>query len=307
MASLIEKISNDNIIRKDILEKDYYVTLILEELSAKQDLIKAYFKGGTALYKALRSINRFSEDIDLTVEISDCSTPSQAKKRLVQSTKRYKSLRYKGTLQDQRYSITSIYDYDSLFIPEYNDTLQRFGNVKIEATSFTISEPVETREISPYLYELATDEDKKILQDEFDVKTFCIKTITIQRIFVDKIFASEFYYKRSMFVDMAKHLYDITILMQLPIVISLLDNKNKMTKLVAMKRAEEERRAGGIDKGLKIKDFSIFDDLLKDSKMRDEFYSMQSIYVFSDKAFISCEEVTKALCILHEYVTKMGF
>ena len=31
------------------------------------------------------------------------------------------------------------------------------------------------------------------------------------------------------------------------------------------------------------------------------------MYVFSDKAFISCEEVTKALCILHEYVTKMGF
>ena len=32
-----------------------------------------YFKGGTALYKADGGMKRFSEDIDLTVEIKDCS------------------------------------------------------------------------------------------------------------------------------------------------------------------------------------------------------------------------------------------
>lgn len=33
--------------RTDVLEKDYYVTLMLEELAAKQrDGLKAYFKGG---------------------------------------------------------------------------------------------------------------------------------------------------------------------------------------------------------------------------------------------------------------------
>lgn len=56
-------------IRADILEKDYYVTLFLKELAKMQnDGLKAYFKGGTALYKALRAINRFSEDIDLSVD-----------------------------------------------------------------------------------------------------------------------------------------------------------------------------------------------------------------------------------------------
>lgn len=53
-------------IRPDILEKDYYITLLLFELSKKQDKTPAYFKGGTALYKAIKSIKRFSEDIDLT-------------------------------------------------------------------------------------------------------------------------------------------------------------------------------------------------------------------------------------------------
>lgn len=56
-------------IRADILEKDYYVSLFLKELAKMQnDGLKAYFKGGTALYKALRAINRFSEDIDLSVD-----------------------------------------------------------------------------------------------------------------------------------------------------------------------------------------------------------------------------------------------
>ena len=72
-------------IRADILEKDYYVTLILNELANKQDQAFAYFKGGTALYKAIGSMRRFSEDIDLTVSIEGC-TNSQAKKRVERAT-----------------------------------------------------------------------------------------------------------------------------------------------------------------------------------------------------------------------------
>lgn len=74
-------------IRTDILEKDYYVTLILKELSEKQDTLPAYFKGGTALYKAQKSIRRFSEDIDLTVCVDGCNG-NRAKKRLQTSQER---------------------------------------------------------------------------------------------------------------------------------------------------------------------------------------------------------------------------
>ena len=55
--------------RLDVLEKDYYVVLLIEELAKKQqEGLPAYFKGGTALYKALHTTNRFSEDIDLSVD-----------------------------------------------------------------------------------------------------------------------------------------------------------------------------------------------------------------------------------------------
>ena len=47
-----------------VVEKDYYVTLILKLLAEQLDL--CVFKGGTSLSKGFRVINRFSEDIDIT-------------------------------------------------------------------------------------------------------------------------------------------------------------------------------------------------------------------------------------------------
>ena len=63
--ALLRLVNENTGVRPDVLEKDYYVTLFLKELSEWQDTLPAYFKGGTALYKALGSIRRFSEDIDL--------------------------------------------------------------------------------------------------------------------------------------------------------------------------------------------------------------------------------------------------
>jgi predicted nucleotidyltransferase component of viral defense system len=84
----LNTISEQAEIPREILEKDYYVTLMLKELAAKQDTVPAFFKGGTALYKALGTIQRFSEDIDLTVRTDDC-TKNQAKRRLERASQDY--------------------------------------------------------------------------------------------------------------------------------------------------------------------------------------------------------------------------
>src|SRR3712207_6471631 len=49
-----------------IAEKDYYVTMILRELSEQQEFV--VFKGGTSLSKCHKAIKRFSEDIDITID-----------------------------------------------------------------------------------------------------------------------------------------------------------------------------------------------------------------------------------------------
>ena len=51
-------------IAESIIEKDYYVTMILKLLAkSSPDMV---FKGGTSLAKCFHLINRFSEDIDIT-------------------------------------------------------------------------------------------------------------------------------------------------------------------------------------------------------------------------------------------------
>lgn len=47
-----------------VIEKDYYVTMILKLLSSKSE--NCVFKGGTSLSKCFHLLDRFSEDIDIT-------------------------------------------------------------------------------------------------------------------------------------------------------------------------------------------------------------------------------------------------
>lgn len=84
---LIEQVSENTGYRQDVIEKDYYVSMLLQELAQFQrEGLPAYFKGGTALYKALHSVRRFSEDVDLSVDVRECSR-TQGDKRLERATK----------------------------------------------------------------------------------------------------------------------------------------------------------------------------------------------------------------------------
>ena len=63
---MIELVSDDTGRAAAVIEKDYYVTLVLRLLS--EQLSNVVFKGGTSLSKGYHVINRFSEDIDITFD-----------------------------------------------------------------------------------------------------------------------------------------------------------------------------------------------------------------------------------------------
>lgn len=270
-------------IREDILEKDYYVTLLLEELSKKQDILPAYFKGGTALYKAQKSIRRFSEDIDLTVCVDNCSG-NQAKKRLETATKKYQSLprtSRKELEDDRKGSITAVYDYMPVTAVDVNDSLQRFGYVKVEGTSFTVSEPSTILEIEPVIYTYATDSQKHILREQFEVMPFSIQTICLERIFADKIFAAEFYFDRKMYFDVAKHIYDVSVMLNLQQIQAMIIDRKKFLEMLGYKRLEETRRTGSDLAGKSFYEFKIFDGLSENNDLKSAYENMQKNYVFS--------------------------
>ena len=174
-------------IRNDILEKDYYVCLVLKDLATKQKDLQAYFKGGTALYKILNHMNRFSEDIDLTVKINEFDSNNSNRQRLKKAALGYEISGLeliKSETVDRKGSITSFYRYDSLF--SFNE-LFKSGKVQIEATSFTISEPLGTYFIEPLIYKYASDHEKKILKNVYQISEFSIEIIMLERILLLQI------------------------------------------------------------------------------------------------------------------------
>ena len=276
----------------DIIEKDYYVSAVLKELSKKQDYLKAYFKGGTAVYKILENMNRFSEDIDLTVKVLSEESNTRNKKRLKESALGYKidGLELiKEECIDNKGSVTGMYKYTSVYA-DSEMPLQRAGKIQVESTSFTVSEPTEKYYIEPLLYKLASDDEKKILEEKFDISKIEIEIIKLERMFIDKIFAAEFYYIRDMYMDVSKHLYDISMLFNNDKIKKLLEDKEELSKLIEYKRQEEKVRIGGIDENTEIKDFNYFKLEFSDELIK-EFKNMQNKYVLNNKYKVSIDEV----------------
>lgn len=296
---LIENIHEKTGYRADVLEKDYYVVLMLEELAAKQvEGLPVYFKGGTALYKALKSTNRFSEDIDLSVDTRNCSR-TQNDKRLEQATKKYTSLiRDSAAGRTNRSEIIAVYIYEPVTSYDANDALQRFGKLKIEATSFTISEPVESLEISAMLYDLATDEQKQILATQYDVKPFSIQTISLERVFIDKLFAAEAYVRRSSdphrAFEAAKHIYDLAVISDHEKIDALLLNEDQLKRLLDIRITEERERLDGIP-GVMPSEFTFFTAAENNQDVRKAYEVMQNQYVLRDCDRISFEKALTAL------------
>lgn len=306
---LLERISRETGHREDVLEKDYYVTLILKELSEFQnDGLPAYFKGGTALYKALKKTKRFSEDIDLSVDTRDCSR-TQNDKRLEKATKQYVSLERDPQLGiTHRSEVIQVYRYESVTTFDADDALQRFERVKIEATSFTISEPVEELEIAALIYDEAGDDAKAILRDQYDVAPFFIKTISLERLFVDKLFAAESYTRKSdeagRAFEAAKHIYDLAVMESLPLVEKLIINKSKLNRLIEIRLEEEKGRLDGIP-GVQPGEFIFFDQIISNEKIKHAYHIMQNQYVLLEVDRIPFEEAVNKISSLKNELKKM--
>lgn len=297
----INKISIENDIAMDILEKDYYVCCILKELSKKQDELQAYFKGGTAIYKTLDTMNRFSEDIDLTVKINEKLSNTQKKRYFERTAFGYN---IQGLTLNKEKSVKygkseiAFYDYETVFAID-TVPLQKAGEIQIESTSFTVSEPIESTIIEPIIYKYASDEEKKILKENFEVEPINIKIIKLERMFVDKVFAAEFYYTRKEYTDTAKHIYDLCVLINNDKISELFKNEKELKKLVEYKRKEEKIRTDGVSDNIKIKDFSYLNCNFN-SDFIEKFNKMQDKYIINEKYKIDMNKIRNTLQSLKE-------
>ena len=157
------------------------------------------------------------------------------------------------------------------------------------------------------LYNLATEEQKKILETVYDVKPFFIQTITLERIFVDKLFAAEAYVRHSSInqraFEAAKHIYDLAVIAQHPKVSALLSDSDKLKNLLEIRMKEEQGRLDGIP-GVAPTEFIFFTQAGDNSDVRKAYETMQNQYVLREQDRIEFETAVKALMNIQESLLK---
>lgn len=193
-----------------IVEKDYYVTLMLKEIAMTvPDLV---FKGGTSLSKCHKIINRFSEDIDLTIEYD--IKPSESKRRnlkncIVTAIEKYGfELSNPDEIRSRREFNKYIVNYPSAFIQNgLKNHLQIETMIKIKAY------PNKEMEAASLIYDYLVAAGFDDMIKEYELEPFMLKVQSAERTFVDKVFALADYYMSKRIVEHSRHIYDIYKLM----------------------------------------------------------------------------------------------
>ena len=206
LRDIIVTVSERTGIDETIVEKDYYVTVILKELSQRHP--KVVFKGGTSLSKAYHVINRFSEDIDITFE----EHLGEARRKKIKYQLLQPISEDLGLSVDNWNFIESDKDYNHYdFLYESVCQENKRGlrpYIKLETALMSYSYPTDEREITSIIYDCLADEESEILKD-YGLTPFRMKTQALSRTIIDKIFAICDYYMAGKATRNSRHLYDI--------------------------------------------------------------------------------------------------
>lgn len=239
--AMIQTVAQDHNIEDNAVEKDWWVTVVLKALFNTSCGKWLLFKGGTSLSKGWNLINRFSEDIDISIgrnffedvlnlPFVKCENNNQVKK-LRKASRDY----IHGTLSAELdaellkmgvkgYTIMNKtvtgepprpIDHDSdptIIFVNYESILPSSmrlidARVKIEISCLSMSEPYEQCEIRSLVFDKFPEED--------DETAALINTVTPSRTFLEKalLLSEELQKEEPRSLRMSRHLYDLDRLM----------------------------------------------------------------------------------------------
>lgn len=189
----------------DIVEKDYYVTMILNELTKRSD--KVVFKGGTSISKAYKAIDRFSEDVDITfTEHIGSARRKKLKYQVLQPISEILDMPVSNWDRIESDKDYNHYDFVYRSVVDEANPLQPW--VKVETALMSYAFPTETRDISNIIFDCLRTSDPDILED-YGLNPFPMKVQTLSRTLIDKLFAVCDYYLLGKARRNSRHLYDI--------------------------------------------------------------------------------------------------
>lgn len=213
------------------VEKDYYVTLILKGLKERLPFI--VFKGGTSLSKCHKVINRFSEDIDVTIDTKLSQGQMGKVKDAIKEVAEELGIIIPNI--DETRSRRSYNKYMLAYetvTEKLNDDLQPM--VILETSFAEVSFPTVMLPVHSYVGDMMQTEAPEMVEP-YGLLPYDMKVQGIDRTMIDKVFAVCDYHMKGDVRRHSRHIYDIYKLLPL---IPISDDLKKLVREVREVRAK---------------------------------------------------------------------
>lgn len=177
-------------INAGFIEKDYWITRSLQQLSSSQSVDYAVFKGGTSLSKIFKIGARFSEDIDIAI-VSETGMHDAQLKSIIRTTQKAMSA---GLEEIDKPGMTSkgsryrkvYFEYPQLSGVSLVDSLMS-GQLLIEINSFANPIPYSKQPVTNFIQEYLIKSGNESIVDEFDLGTFEINVLDKRTTLTEKL------------------------------------------------------------------------------------------------------------------------
>lgn len=227
---LVAIVAGDKHISESAVERDYYIVMMLKALADSPYVEQCVFKGGTSLSKCYPgSIDRFSEDIDLTflgMELSD-----KACDKAIKQVEAVMSAGAQTEKIPQERSDRSKSMYVWFSSPE--------DRVKLEIGSTIRPDPYSKKVVKSYIHEFLEHHGFEDDIIRFELAPVEINTLNIERTFVDKIMSVKRHAICRTLNHKVRHIYDVVKLYQMPEIQAFLAEESELQRLVQLTKATD--------------------------------------------------------------------
>ena len=220
---LISIVANKLHIPESAVERDYYIVLLLKNLENSEYADKCVFKGGTSLSKCYPgSIERFSEDIDLTflgMELSD--------KVCDKNIKKIETIMTEGA-QTEKIGAERFPRTKSMYVWFVNED----NKIKLEIGSSVRPDPYSKKTFKSYIHEFLEEQGAEDDIQKFELAAVTLNVLHIERTFIDKIMSVKRHAICESLDKKVRHIYDVTRLFMLPEIEEFLGDKSELKRLI---------------------------------------------------------------------------
>jgi len=275
------------------VEKDYYVSLFLKELSKLENNVEIVFKGGTSLSKCYDVIDCFSEDIDLTIKFPNVKAGRGLRKRLKENIMTtIEKLGMKFLNPDEVQSDRDFNHYEIEFERLFESTPEMIPHIKIETITVYKPYPCLKKYVSNYVtkYLLELEEGLNLVK-AYDLETFEMSIQSIDRTFIDKLFALCDYHLEKTYERYSRHIYDIHMIWN-----SGLLNKEVVTRIIDDVISDRQRLSThnrSSKPGSRPKD--ILKEIIDDKVFERDYIDITSGFIYKKVSYETCINTLKKI------------